>query len=208
MLIAAVVAGAGCRSTYYAAWEKLGKHKRDLLRDNVKAARQDQQAAAEQFQDALTRLKQMYRVEGGELEKQYNRLKADYDACNRRAQTVSTRIRNVEKVAEDLFAEWENEIRTISSAELRGASERNLRATREQYRSLHDAMKRAEKTMQPVLTRFNDHVLYLKHNLNAQAIGALKTEAQDIEREIGRLIEDMNRSVGEANRFLQSWEKP
>ena len=37
-------------------------------------------------------------------------------------------------------------------------------------------MKRAEQSMQPVLRTLRDNVLYLKHNLNAQAIGALRGE--------------------------------
>ena len=48
-LLLACLALVGCRSAYYSAWETLGKHKRDLLRDDVKHVRDDQQAAAEQF---------------------------------------------------------------------------------------------------------------------------------------------------------------
>src|SRR6478672_5482682 len=70
-----------CRSTYYAAWEKFGVYKRDLLKRKVEAARDDQKAAGEQFKDALTRLKEMYGFQGGDLEKTYNSLQRDYDRC-------------------------------------------------------------------------------------------------------------------------------
>ena len=63
-------------------------------------------------------------------------------------------------------------------------------------------MKRAESSMEPVLAQFRDQVLYLKHNLNAQAIGALRGETLDIEKEIQRLISDMNASIQEADRFI------
>src|SRR4051812_5028604 len=42
-LLLALVALNGCRSTYYAAWEKLGWEKRDILVDRVAAARTDQE---------------------------------------------------------------------------------------------------------------------------------------------------------------------
>jgi hypothetical protein len=48
-----------------------------------------------------------------------------------------------------------------------------------------------------------DHVLYLKHHLNAQAVGSLRGEAVDIEREIEKLIKDMNASIAEASRFIE-----
>ena len=33
----------GCQTTYYAVWEKLGKEKRHLLRDQVEKSRDDQE---------------------------------------------------------------------------------------------------------------------------------------------------------------------
>jgi hypothetical protein len=99
----------GCRSTYYSVWEKFGKHKRDLLRDNVEQVRDDQQAAAEQFKDALTRLKELTSFQGGDLEKIYDRLNGDYKRSEEKATAVRERIRKVETVAADLFKEWEQE---------------------------------------------------------------------------------------------------
>jgi hypothetical protein len=193
-----------CRSTYYAAWEKLGKHKRDLLKDNVERVRDDQQAAAEQFKDALTQLRELYRFEGGDLDRIYDRLRSEYDRSASRATTVQDRIRKVEQIAADLFSEWEKEARTITNARLRQDSELKLRETRRRFETLHSAMKRAEGSMEPVLNHLRDQVTYLKHNLNAQAIGALRGEALDIEKEIQQLIRDMNAAISEADAFIRA----
>src|SRR5436189_920906 len=96
----------GCRSAYYATWEKFGVYKRDLLKKKVVAARDDQKAASEQFKDALTRLKELYGFEGGNLEKTYRSLQSDYDRSVAKANAVHKRITEVENVADDLFAEW------------------------------------------------------------------------------------------------------
>ncbi|MFO1499724.1 MAG: DUF2959 family protein [Verrucomicrobiota bacterium] len=105
-----------CRSTYYAAWEKLGKYKRDLLKENVTKVRDDQQAAVEQFKDALTRLRELYRVEGGDLEKIYDRLKAELDRSSARATAVKERITKVEQISSDLFDEWAAEAKSITKS--------------------------------------------------------------------------------------------
>ena len=193
-----------CRSTYYATWEKFGKYKRDLLKENVQKARDDEQAAAEQFKDALTRLRELYHFQGGDLEKVYDRLKTEYDHSEARANAVHHRIKQVEQIASDLFAEWDQEAKTISNRRLRADSELKLRETQASYESLHEAMKRAERSMDPVLRQFRDQVVYLKHNLNAQAIGALKTEALDVDQDIQRLIQDMNASISEAESFIRT----
>jgi hypothetical protein len=195
---------AGCRSASYWAWEKLGYEKRDLLKKDVTAARDDQKAASEQFQDALTRLKELYGFQGGNLEKTYNGLKSDYDRCVARADAVHKRVRQVETVAADLFKEWEKELGQISSASLRESSRNKLQETRRRYDELHTALKRAESSMDPVLLRFKDQVLYLKHNLNAEAIASLKGETTHIQAEIAQLIKDMNLAIAQADKFIST----
>jgi hypothetical protein len=208
LLLGAVAAlalpGAGCRSTYYAAYEKLGVHKRDLLKKSVVAARDDQQKAQEQFKDAMTRLKEITGFSGGELEKGYSSLKSEYDDCVAKAGSVRKRIREVETVSSDLFAEWEKELQQIGTPSLREASSEQLRTTRRRYEEMHSALRSAEQSMEPVLKQFNDYVLFLKHNLNAQAIASLKGESASIQSEISRLIDQMNRSIARADEFIKA----
>jgi len=206
-LLLAVLLLAGCRSAYYSAWEKFGVYKRDLLRKRVVAARDDEAAAGEHFKDALTRLKNLYGFQGGNLEKTYTELNRDYERSLERATTVRKRVKDVETVAEDLFAEWDKEIKEISSERLQADSRMKLVQTRQRYEELHAALKKAEKSMDPVLTRFHDQVLYLKHNLNAEAIASLKGETTDIQAEIGRLISEMNTAIAQADKFVASLPK-
>ena len=205
-LITFVFFGAGCRTTYYSTMEKFGVHKRDILKENVEEALDEQQKAAAQFKDALTRLRELYNINGGDLEKTYDRLKADFDLSEKRANAVRERIGKVETVAGDLFKEWEKEIGEMESSNLASQSRQKLQATRGKYETLHAAMKRAEASMEPVLKQFRDQVLYLKHNLNAAAIGALKGETLDIEKEIQQLIKDMNASIQQADSFIKGLE--
>jgi hypothetical protein len=201
-----LVLTSSCQTTYYAVWEKLGKEKRHLLKDHVEKARSEQQEASEQFKDVLTRMKELYGFQGGELEEFYRKLKSDYQESERRAEAVRTRIDKVEEIAKDLFAEWEDEIKEISNERFRMKSRDSLRDTKNRYARLHSAMTKAETSMGPILRRLKDYVLYLKHNLNAQAIGALKREVGDIEIEIEKLIQDITHSIAEADSFVKTLE--
>jgi hypothetical protein len=195
---------SGCKSAYYSAWEKFGVYKRDLLKRNVQAARDEEKAASEQFKDALTRLKEMYGFQGGDLEKTYNTMQKDYDRSVERANAVHKRVKDVDTVATDLFKEWQKEIGEISSEKLRADSQQKLHETQRRYDEMFAALKRAEKSMDPVLTRFHDQVLYLKHNLNAAAIASLKGESTDIQIEISRLLQDMNQAIAHADQFINT----
>jgi hypothetical protein len=109
-------------------------------------------------------------------------------------------------VAEALFDEWEEELDLYQSADLRRGSEQQLRETRERYEELMVAMRQVESTMEPVLLTFRDHVLYLKHNLNARAIAALEGDLSELENDVADLIEEMRASILKADEFLQGLE--
>lgn len=204
LLLTCMLPAGGCHSAYYAAMETFGVYKRDLLKKRVVAARDDQKVASEQFKDALTRLKEMYGFDGGNLERTYNGLNKDYESSASKAEAVRKRIRDVETVAKDLFAEWEKEITQISTPSLQAGSRKQLAETRARYESMHAALISAESSMQPVLTKFHDQVLYLKHNLNAQAIASLKGESASIQAEISQLIKQMNASIAQADEFIKA----
>ena len=107
-------------------------------------------------------------------------------------------------MSEALFDEWEDELDQYSSAGLREDSRRKLKETRRDYERLIKAMKKAEKKIQPVLAAFHDQVLYLKHNLNAQAISSLRNELVVIEDNVAGLVREMEVSIREAEQFIQA----
>jgi chromosome segregation ATPase len=197
---------AGCSSAYYSTWEMLGKEKRDLLRSSVEAVQKEQTEAAEGFEDALERLRGLYDVDANDLERTYDKLKDDLEEAEDRADDIHERIGKMSSIANDLFEEWEEEIDEISNSSYRTKSRQKLAETREKYGSLDASLRKAEASMAPVLTQLKDTVLYLKHNLNATAIGGLSAEVESIEGDIGNLLADMRASISEASEFLAGFE--
>lgn len=205
-LIAATLLLTGCQSAYYGAMEKVGYHKRDIMVDRVKAAKESQEDAQKEFSSALEEMQALLNHNGGNLEKAYNKAKDEYESAQSAADDVSNRINKVEDVAEALFDEWQTEIGEISKASLRRNSEAKLKETRRSYEQLIKTMRRAESKMPPILTAMKDNMLYLKHNLNAQAIGAIKGEFANLQTDISGLIKEMNKSINESTRFIEALE--
>lgn len=194
---------AGCATAYYSTMERFGVHKRDILVDNIEDARDSQEAAKEQFANALEEFIAVLNVDGGELEAKYRSLNNELERSEARANDVRKRIADVERVAKALFREWEDELDQYSNAELRRASERQLIETQRRYDTLIGAMRRAEAKLEPALIPFRDHVLFLKHNLNAQAVASLQDELVVIESDVGALIREMEAAIAEADAFIQ-----
>jgi len=193
---------SGCQTAYYAAWEKLGYEKRDILVSRVEDARDAQEEAKEEVVSALESFSQAVNFKGGELEKQYKRFKSQLDASEKAAANVRDRVDKVESTGSALFKEWEGELDTYTNKSLRQRSELQLRDTRSRYGTMITAMQKARDRLEPALRPLRDQVLFLKHNLNARALTSLKDEVQKVDVEVNRLIEDINVAVEEANGFI------
>ncbi|HIQ37481.1 MAG TPA: DUF2959 domain-containing protein [Desulfocapsa sulfexigens] len=193
---------SACSSTYYGAMEKVGVHKRDILVDRVEDGRDSQATAQKQFKSALEQFDSVVKLEETDLKKAYDKLNKEYEKSKKAADNVSTRIDKIESVAKALFKEWRSELKQYESKELRRSSEKQLKATKVRYNDMIASMKTAEQTMEPVLRIFHDNVLFMKHNLNAQAIGSLQSEFANLEGQISELIKSMNIAIESSDKFI------
>ena len=196
----------GCsaaRGAYYDAWESFGYAKRERLVDNVKAARQEQVEAKEQFASALEQFKSVVNFQGGDLEKMYGQLDEEYEDAANQAEEVKEKIAAVKNVSSALFSEWEGEIEEIEGDPSLQSQSRELYAqTQESYEEMIRRMDAAAGTMEPVLQKFKNRVLFLKHNLNARAIASLKGTELELGGDIEKLIREMEASIAQADAFI------
>ena len=204
LLLLLVVTLTGCQSAYYNAWEKVGVHKRDILVDRVEDARDTQQEAQQQFKSALEELTTLINFDGGDIQQAYDTISTQYEASQATADRLSGRIDKIESVADALFEEWQDEIGQYSNAKLSRLSQQQLSQTQRSYSKLLSSMRRSEQKMQPVLASLKDNILYMKHNLNAQAIRAISVEFASLKKEIELLVTEVNRSIEESNKFIEA----
>ena len=206
-MVALLFVTVGCQKAYYAGWEKFGYAKRDILVSRVENARDDQTAAKDQFKTTLQQFQAVTNFQGGDLEAKYKKLNGAYEKAEARAGDVRKRIAAVESTAAAMFSEWKEELKEYKNDKLRDSSEEQLEQTRSRYNELIAVMKQASGKMDPVLGAFKDQVLFLKHNLNAQAIASLQGTAVEIESDVSALIRDMENSINEANEFIGQMSK-
>ncbi|MCG8520235.1 MAG: DUF2959 domain-containing protein [Pseudomonadales bacterium] len=199
---------SGCSSLYYDTMEKFGIEKREILVDRVEEARESQDEARTTFRSSLARFQHVVETPDTDLKARYEELRDAFEDSQSVAEDVRSRIDSVEDVSEALFEEWQEELDRYQNANLRRASEQQLRDTRRQYATLIRRMHQAEARMEPVLEAFEDQVLFLKHNLNAQAIGALENELGRIRADVDQLIRDMEQAMAESDDFVRSLRQP
>lgn len=204
ILIFIILILSGCGTMYYGAMEKLGIHKREIMVDRVKEARDAQKEAKEQFLTAMEQFKSVVNFHGGDLEEEYNKLNATLQNSESKAADVHKRIDAVEDVSEALFEEWRSEIKQYKNETLRQSSRRKYDTAKMKYTELISAMKKAESKLEPVLDVLRDQVLFLKHNMNAKAIAGLDEELIYVQTNVNELVRDMESAIAQADAFISA----
>lgn len=206
IIVAAATSLFACDSIYYKTMKKFGREKRDILVKRVKEARSSQDEAQKEFKSALERFQAIVEIDGGSLEEKYKKLNDELERSEDRANQLKNRINAVRDVSKDLFNEWDDELGKYSDRKLRQESEREMRDTKRRTDALIASMAKAQARVEPVLKPLRDRVLFLKHNLNARALGALASELTTVRTDVDELVADMQRSIAEADAFIKDME--
>lgn len=194
--------GERIRDAGFDSLERIGVERRELLVRRVDKARDAQVDAKEEFADALEELQALVGYDGGDLEKAYRKTADAYENADQAATEVRERITKVERVAESLFREWEEEIAEYRDATYARQSRARLAETRRRTEAVVKSMKHASSHMDPVLATLRDQMLFLKHNLNARALGSLDATAAKLDTDIAGLVAAMGVSIAEAEEFI------
>ena len=206
-LVAAPLLLSGCTRTYYRAMQTLGKEKRDILVSRVKDSKKDQQQAKEQIKTTMESFQELTGFQGGSLEKNYKKLNGEYEKAAGTAKQLHDRINSIDQVSGDLFREWQGEINGMENRKLKAQSAVMLRQARLSEASYLKSMRQTETRMTPVLTAFHDQVTFLKHNLNARAIGSLKGTSMQMATDVDVVLSSLDGSMAEADALIASLDK-
>jgi hypothetical protein len=199
-----IAALAGCTSSYYKAMKTFGKEKRDILVSRVKDSKKDQQQAKDQIKTTMESFQALTGFQGGALEKNYKKLNGEYEKAADCAQKLHNRIDSIDQVSGDLFKEWQKEIDGMQDKKLKAQSAVMLRQSRLSEAGYVKSMRQTEARMTPVIAAFHDQVTFLKHNLNARAIGSLKGTSAKMSTDVDVLMISLDGSMAQADSLIAS----
>jgi len=204
IVLVGTFAATGCTSAYYATMQKLGKEKRDILVQRVKDSKKDQEDTKEKLQSTMESFQALTGFQGGSLEKSYKKLNSDYESAAGQVAKLHDRIQSIDKVSGDLFTEWQGEINQMRNAKLKARSAGMLKDSQTRQAVFMKAMRNTETRITPVMASFHDQVLFLKHNLNARAIGSLKGTSAQMDTDVTALMKSIDGSMAEADNLINS----
>lgn len=201
-LLLGLVFFSGCQGFYYSTMETLGSHKRDILVDRVKDCADRMDKAKQEFQALNTKLEKITKADISKVDSLYKELNSQSKKCHSKAIDLDRRVNNIRTVGKDLFREWEEELEEYHNETFRRSSEKRMEERRRKYLETVHLLKSAQKYSEPALSSASDYVLFLKHNLNAQALNSLDNEIDTVQQKIKFLVEKMELATDNARNFL------
>jgi hypothetical protein len=193
-----------CQAMYFSTMASFGVEKREILVERVEEAHDALKVAKVRFDNSLATFRDVVRGEQSTLQTNYERFADAYDRTESAAEDLHDTVESFHEVAVLMFEEWKRDSGEILDNELRRSSLENHSKAMARYERTLRAFRRVEAKMDPMLTRFRDHVLFLKLNLHPQALGTLRESEESILEAMNDLGRAMDNALTDGAAFIET----
>ncbi len=195
-----------CQSIYYSTMSRFGVDKRDILVDRTEKAGESMAELEARIGEMARAYRDTLLVESGDLRELHAHFSRSYDRAEDAAEDFHERIADIQSIAETMFEQWKRETDEIMDTELRRQSLDNFGTAQTSYTRLVRTMRNAETALDPLLTRFHDHVVFLKLNLHRTALVSLSENQDALFAEAAGLGKLLGSAIKETRGFAEQMD--
>jgi hypothetical protein len=200
--LAALLLGS-CQSVYYSTMSRFGVDKRDILVDRTEMAGESMSELQARIVEMARAYRDTLEIESGELRELHEQFSDSYDRAEDAAEDFHERIDDIQSVAETLFEEWKDENELIMDVELRKESNANYETAQTSYAKLVRTLRNVQTALDPLLTRYHDHVVFMKLNMNRTALAPLVKNQEALFAETSGLGKLLGSAIVETRNFAE-----
>ena len=124
------------------------------------------------------------------------------------AETLAESVEPMKELAGPVFEQWARDLSSYQSTTMRQRSQARLAATRERYDAVVAAVDPAMATFELYNRSLQDHVLYLKNDLNPAALGAVQGEVQQVGKLAVELRDNFSATMVAARNYVDAAALP
>ena len=126
-------------------------------------------------------------------ESAFRRLASDRAGVDRKIEGVAAAVQDMNVRAEQYFKEWQAELASYSSPNLRAKSDARMASMKKRYAAISSTVAEAREAFTPLLESFDDQLLFLSRDLSPGAVADLGDDVL----ELNRRAESVFRAVDE-----------
>lgn len=141
---------------------------------------------------------------GGDPAKTFESFKSSIEASEQEAQRLGESVGPLKEAAEQVFQRWTHDLEGIGNTRLRAQSHVRLEETRARYESVLASVTTALVTFDAFNADLRDHALFLGHDFNAAAVGAVRGEVLALAERKRDLDQRLEACDGAARRYVEA----
>jgi len=168
-----------------------------IVKQKIESLRSDCAQARRQITVTLEELNRL-RVKDVDLRPQFEKFKAELVKMEERAENGRSRADAMKAKGEEFFADWEQQVKSISNSDIRKAAENRLAKRKKSYNKILSAMQEAKAELVPFMSDLND----LKKMFDGELTASSVASAKDLFRQANWHGNDVNESLLDVEKEL------
>lgn len=192
-----------CQSMYYSTMSRFGVDKRDILVERTEKAGESMAQLAASIQTMASAYRETINAQGAGLPELHEGFTNSYGNAEDATEDFHESIEDMQSVADALFEHWKDETEEIMDSQLRRESLDNFGMVQASYTKLVRTMRNVETALEPLMTRFHDHVVFLRLNLHRLALASLQENQDALFAEVTGLDKLLQSAMEETRAFAE-----
>ncbi len=120
------------------------------------------------------------------------------------AERLEKSVPPLKSTATVVFEEWTRSLESFGNTKLRSHSQERMEETRARCEELVQATVAAQIAYDAFNADLNDHALFLEHDFNSAAVGAIAEQVDQLNFQAAELDKRLEASIVAAKRYIQS----
>ncbi len=189
---AAAAVFSGCQTVQEMASDRFSLSRQDNLVLRIEDARDAHLVVRDQLAVAKEAFGYIQSPGEESLRQRYETLSREYVGVELRMERLRLAAERMEEAARSYFMDWERRIYEYVDPVIRSASRQQLDTSRGKYEQTLARIRQTEEHAQRVVDAFGDQVRFLRHNLNREAVEALRNPSVELQLELDDLMEKLD----------------
>jgi hypothetical protein len=144
----------------------------------------------------------------GDAVKAHEELEDAIDSSDDQANDLRRSIEKMQAAAEPVFDQWTKDLEAYSNPEMRQRSQARLSAARERYDTVVAAVEPVLVEYETINANLRDHILFLSHDLNAEAVATIQEDVRKVSKEASDLDGAFNSAKAATRSYVESSAQP
>jgi hypothetical protein len=138
----------------------------------------------------------------------YARFVQSIDVAEQQTKRFRDCVGPMQKSAEPVFRQWQQDISSIASERLRQRSELRYAVAKERYDAIHAVAVPAQDQFDGFVRSLRDHATFLAHDLNAGSIDDIQEEVKLVAQTALELDHNMESTMAAARAYVEQSALP